>query len=135
MKHSRFTSSFFLAVLLITSSMAIYGCASTASTTPTAQIPTGSYVNQSSRYGVDLKVLDDGAYNTSSPDALIPIQGTYVVTEDQVVFTETQDGHCVDIPGTYNWAFDGKALTFTAVEDQCSLRRIALQSGPWVKQP
>ena len=134
MNNSQFKNSFFLAFILITSSMAISGCAST-SATPTSQITTGTYMNESSRYGVELKLLDDGVYNSSSPNALIPIQGTYVVTEDQVVFTETKDGHCIDIPGTYKWAFNEEALIFTVVEDQCSLRRIALQSGPWAKQP
>ena len=135
MNNSRFTNSFFLAFILITSSLALSGCASNATTTSTAQLTTGIYANPSSRYGVELTFLDDGTYDTSSPNALIPIQGTYVVAEDQIVFTETKDGHCVDIPGTYTWAFDGKAITFTVVEDQCSLRRIALQSGPWAKQP
>jgi hypothetical protein len=135
MKNSRFQDSFFLAFILITASVAVWGCASTASATPPSQITTGTYTNPSSRYGVELKLFEDAIYNTSSPNALIPIQGTYVVADDQVVFTETKDGHCLDIPGTYKWAFDGEALTFTVVEDQCSLRRIALQSGPWVQQP
>jgi hypothetical protein len=135
MKSSRFTNSFFLAFILITASLAVSGCASSLSATPTPQLTTGIYANPSSRYGVELKLLEDGVYTTSSPDALIPIRGTYAAMEDQVVFTETKDGHCIDIPGTYKWAFDGEALTFTVVEDQCSLRRIALQSGPWITQP
>jgi hypothetical protein len=135
MYNTRFTNSFFPAFILITFMLAASGCASNTTATPNAQLATGTYTNQSSRYGVELRLLEDGVYNTSSPNALIPIQGTYVVMEDQVTFTETKDGHCIDIPGTYKWAFDGKALAFTVVEDQCSLRRIALQSGLWEKQP
>jgi hypothetical protein len=135
MNNSRFTNSFFLAFLLITVNAAVSGCGSNASATPTPQLAAGTYANPSSRYGMEVKLLEDGTYTASSPNALIPIQGTYVATEDQIVFTETKDGHCIDIPGTYKWAFDGETLTFTVVEDQCSLRRIALQSGPWITQP
>ena len=36
--------------------------------------------------------------------------------------------------GTYTWSFDGKVLTFEAVNDQCDARR-GTQQGKWTKQP
>lgn len=63
-----------------------------------------------------------------------PVKGTYVVDKDKIVFTQTEGGLCSGVPGTYTWSFDGKALTFAAVDDQCSIRRADWQAGPWMKQ-
>ena len=36
--------------------------------------------------------------------------------------------------GTYTWSFDGKVMTFEAVNDLCDARR-GTQQGKWTKQP
>ena len=135
MNNSRFRNNSLFALIFVACSVMFWGCAGTTSATPASQIATGTYANPTSQNGDELKLLDNGIYNMGSPKTLIPVQGTYVVKENQVVFTETKDGHCTDIAGTYKWSLDGKAITFAAVEDQCSIRRITLESGSWIKQP
>ncbi|HEX6269438.1 MAG TPA: hypothetical protein VFZ43_04335 [Anaerolineales bacterium] len=135
MCKSQLTISFFLTLIMVTVMIVVSGCGSGVGATPAARFTTGIYTNPSSQYGAEMELLEDGTYVSSSPNTLIPVRGTYLVTDDEVVFSETADGHCIEIPGTYKWAFDGKAITFTVVEDQCALRRIALQSGPWARQP
>ncbi len=60
-------------------------------------------------------------------------------TQEQIVFTdESGPASCANTAGqesgTYNWAFEGKQLTLTTVEDKCDARRIITASHPLPKQ-
>jgi beta-lactamase regulating signal transducer with metallopeptidase domain len=59
--------------------------------------------------------------------------GSYTVDGDEFVITDSEEhktqGACAE-PGRYKWEFNGKALVFTKVEDECEGRVMALTSGP-----
>jgi hypothetical protein len=62
-------------------------------------------------------------------------EGLFTLTENRIVFAD-EAGHC---PGgqevsTYQWAFDGKTLTLTSVEDACAYRNLVYASHPWSRQ-
>ncbi len=63
-------------------------------------------------------------------------QGRYTLTEDQIVFAaEKLYGYCPKLEtSTYEWAFDGKALTLTTIEDECNARRFVNSIHPWSRQ-
>jgi len=63
-------------------------------------------------------------------------QGRYTLTEDQIVFAaEKLYGYCPKLEtSTYKWAFDGKALTLTTIEDECNARRFVNSTHPWSRQ-
>src|SRR5512138_555367 len=85
--------------------------------------PTGTFIPPVQRTaGITMVLSEEGTYNFSGPQ-LLPIKGTYTVDKDKIVFTETEGGACAGIAGTYTWTFKDKALTFTPVDDQCSIRR------------
>jgi len=111
--------------------LVVSACRSVTNNEP---FPIGTYAPPVQRTaGIEMVFSKDGTYVMSGPQ-FIPINGTYVLDQDEIVVTDSE-GLCKDIPGTYTWAFDGQALMFTAVEDNCSIRRVDWQAGPWVKQP
>lgn len=76
---------------------------------------------------------EDGSFVMSGPQ-FTPVEGRFTVDQDQIVVTETGTGPCANIPGTYTWKLEGDSLTFVVVDDQCSVRRIDWQAGPWKKK-
>jgi len=68
----------------------------------------------------------------------VVVVGTYTVTGDQIAFSNergiracTEAGMEV---GKYKWAYDGKDLTLTKIEDNCEGRVNALATQSLVKQ-
>lgn len=94
------------------------------------KFPTGTYTGGA----FTLSVGDDGIH-TVSTEGKVVVKGNYVVAKDQITFTDKEgDYACVGQAGTYKWAFDGKALSFTKVEDQCDGRVQGLTAQAWVKK-
>ena len=81
-------------------------------------------------YTMEYKV--DGTYHTTSK--YIDADGVYTVSGDQITI---QDDYtpCKDVVGTYTWAHDGEALTFTVIDDECTDRRNVVGRGQWLKKP
>lgn len=52
-----------------------------------------------------------------------------MLTDRQGRYACTESG-----PGKYKWQYDGKALTFTKIEDECEGRAHALTGQPLVKK-
>ena len=105
---------------------------------PAPQLPLalGTYTNEKTFHGSEtLTLLDGSRYTELVPEAGRLIKGNLTLTSDQVTFTETEGGVCTGTPGTYTWAFDGKTLTFTNIQDDCLPRSGDHPSGPWIKQP
>jgi hypothetical protein len=74
----------------------------------------------------------DGTYHTTSQ--YLDVDGVYTVAGDQIAVQEDYVP-CKDIVGTYTWAYDGEALTFTEVDDKCTDRRNVVGRGRWLKKP
>ena len=74
----------------------------------------------------------DGSYHSTSK--WTDINGVYTVTGNQIVIQEDYVP-CKDIVGTYTWTYDGQALSFTVVDDQCRDRRVVVDRGQWLKKP
>lgn len=107
-------------------------------TQPAPQLPLalGTYTNEKTLDGPEkLTLLDGGSYTQIVTDYGRLIEGTWTLAPDHVTFTETKGGDCSGVQGAYTWAFDGKALTFTKVQDDCVPRSRDFPSGPWIKQP
>jgi hypothetical protein len=74
----------------------------------------------------------DSTYHTTSKYA--NSDGVYTLTGDQIAIQEDYVP-CKDIVGTYTWTYDGEALTFTVVDDECTDRRNVVGRGHWSKKP
>ncbi len=110
------------------------GCSGAAAGAP--QPPLGVYTNPlTTHLSAELTLLHGGRYTLNFKDLHFGTQGTWTSSGDQIVFTETGGGDCTGEQGTYKWVWDGKALTFTSVQDRCFERTDDFQSGPWTKQP
>jgi hypothetical protein len=75
--------------------------------------------------------LPDGTYFTSM--AQMSSRGTYVVADDQIVFTELSPPDCGQ--STYTWSFDGTVLILKTVQAPCGYQSDAWAGGLWIKQP
>ena len=107
------------------------GCGASAAHPPTASMvkaafPTGKFTN--GNWSLDFK--GDGNYIASGPPG--SETGTYRVTGNLVVITCQC---CGEVTGNYTWIYDGKTLTFTAIEDKCSNRLGVVAAGQWLKTP
>jgi len=82
-----------------------------------------------------LTFVGDGSYTVAAEDKIV-VKGTYTVSQDEIAFKDTEGEYaCVqDKPGKYKWKYDGKALTFSKVEDECDGRSQALPVQPFVKK-
>jgi hypothetical protein len=94
------------------------------------KFPTGTFAGGSFTIS-----LGADKVHTVSTEGRVVVKGTYVVEKDQITFTD-QEGEfaCPGQPGKYKWAFDGKSLSFTKVEDNCDGRVQGLTAQPWVKK-
>lgn len=77
----------------------------------------------------------DGKMSVSR-DGEIVVEGVYSVEKDQVTFNDKRGAMaCLDAgPGKFQWKFDGKALTFKLIEDECGGRANALTGQPLNKK-
>jgi hypothetical protein len=87
----------------------------------------------------ELTLADEDRYSFSvywSNSGFETEAGRYTLTEDQIVFAaEKLYGYCPKLEtSTYKWAFDGKALTLTTIEDGCNARRFVNSIHPWSRQ-
>jgi len=95
------------------------------------KFPTGAFVAGE----FTLTFNSDRSYTVSTADKIV-VKGTCEVTNDQIVFKDSEgDFACgADKPGKYKWKYDGKAITFTKIEDECDGRSTALPAQPFVKK-
>ena len=82
-----------------------------------------------------LTFVGDGSYTVAAEDKIV-VKGTYTVEKDEIAFKDSEGEYaCVqDKPGKYKWKYDGKAITFSKVEDECDGRSQALPLQPFVKK-
>jgi hypothetical protein len=120
--------------------------ATTATLEPTKSIvssgfPTGSFQPNHPVHTKILVLKEDGTYQNlgiveEGKTAAEPA-GTYTVSGDHVTFLDSPGAAsvCQKEPGEYTWSFDGSALAFKMVSDECSERKIDLTNSTWAKQP
>jgi len=84
------------------------------------------------KVGYTWEFKSDGTYRSTSK--YTDADGVYTVTGDQIT---VQDDYvpCKDMVGTYTWVYDGEALTFRVVDDDCTDRRNVVGRGHWSKKP
>jgi len=76
----------------------------------------------------------DGSYTVAAEDKVV-VKGTYTATDDEILLKDTEGEYaCVNQPGKYKWKYDGKAITFSKVEDACEGRAQALPAQPFAKK-
>jgi hypothetical protein len=116
--------------------LVLAGCASEPSLTP------GTYTStitreDSTSYGFigewELTLTEENGY-TVSKDGQVDEKGNYTLTQDQIVFDQTEAMFACGGDGTYQWASDGKTLTLTTVEDQCEGRPFTFTTHAWSQQ-
>ncbi len=101
---------------------------------PSGGFPAGSFKADHPAYTKKLLLGADCTYQQAGIIEGDKVLGTYTVSGDHITFTET-DGGCMGQPGEYISSFDGSALVFKMVKDECSFRRVDLTSSTWTKQP
>ena len=130
--HIRIYAYFVPITLLIV--LMVSACSSSGSKSASVSFPAGTYIPPVQRTaGIEMVFSEDGSFVMSGPQ-FTPIKGKYTVDKDKIVITETDAGPCANIPGTYTWKSDSESLTLVVVDDQCSIRRIDWQAGPWKKK-
>ncbi len=77
----------------------------------------------------------DGSHSVSENEKVL-VKGTYTVTKDQIVLTDKEGEYACKgtDAGRYKWKYDGKALTFSKLEDDCEGRINGLTGQPWEKK-
>ena len=95
------------------------------------KFPIGTYVGGS----FTLTFNSDGGHSVSVNEK-VAVKGTYTVTGDQIAFTDKEgEFACTGTEaGKYRWKYDGKALTFSKLEDDCDGRINGLTGQPWEKK-
>lgn len=95
------------------------------------KFPIGTYIGGS----FTLTFNSDGSHSVSGNDKVL-VKGTYTVTKDQIVLTDKEGEYACKgtEPGRYNWKYDGKALSFSKLEDDCGGRINGLTGQPWEKK-
>ena len=101
--------------------------AAPAASVSIGDFPTGSYTYQD--WSWELKA--DGSYVSRDRQGGGE-KGIFTVTGNQI---SLKGDYCGDITGIYAWAYDGTALTFSAVDDKCTDRLDTVVSAKWVKKP
>jgi hypothetical protein len=96
--------------------------------TPEPSFPTGIFTK--ANWTMEFKA--DGSYHAEQ--SMANDDGVYTVTGDQITF-QGDFVPCKGIVGTYTWTYDGTALSFTAVDDECTERRNVTGRGQWLKKP
>jgi hypothetical protein len=118
-----------LGALVLLVSMA---CAVTSASAQ-GEFPTGAYAAGN----LTLTFSGDGKYTVSEKGEVV-VEGTYTVTQDQIVVTDKQGRYACTEPGAsigkYQWKYDGQALTFSKLEDACQGRIGGLTGQPLMKQ-
>ena len=99
-------------------------------TTPAAlgDFPIGNYRNSVVAWTWDFKA--DGSYSAGGLQA--GENGIFTVTGDQI---SLQGDYCKDATGLYIWTYDGTALKFEAIHDECTDRAGVVVSGQWTPRP
>jgi hypothetical protein len=102
-------------------------------TTTLAQdkFPTGSFVGGM----FTLTFNSDGSHTVSAQEKTV-VKGTHTVTQDEIVFTDKEGEYACSeaMKGKYKWKYDGKALTFSKLEDECEGRVNGLTGQPFAKK-
>jgi predicted lipoprotein with Yx(FWY)xxD motif len=95
------------------------------------KFPIGTYVGGS----FTMTFNSDGSHSVSANEKVV-VKRTYTVTQDQIVFTDKEGEYACKgaETGRYNWKYDGKALTFSKLEDDCEGRINGLTGQAWEKK-
>ena len=130
MRTIRFVYPTFL-VILITIAIVLSGCApKPASTMSPSGIQDGTYVIDNNK----LKFQGNHYTVLTTYDQEVS-QGSFLVTGNRIQFTEQDfapECGAQDSPYSYQWSFDGKALTFSNPDDKCLGRITFMTNTPWV---
>ena len=98
-----------------------------------ADFPAGRYKAQDILLSFD----DKGQFQVNN-GAMLEVSGTYSVKEGRIELTDVKGPWaCTDSgqqKGTYDWKFDGTALTFSKVTDGCDDRAKSLVPAAWKRQ-
>jgi hypothetical protein len=107
--------------------------------TTTSAFPTGTFAN---KFGWTWVFTADGRQSFHANTESLGdnyVSGTYTVTGNQVVFSDSAStwGLCIGDAkeGAYTWAYDGKVLSLKILADRCGFREGAATSGTWVIEP
>ena len=121
-----------IAAMVIVLMLTAIGCSPSATSSPpptpgttTPSFPVGIFTS----VGWTWEFKVDGSFVAEGPGE--GEKGTYTVTGNQIVF---KGDYCGDVTGTYTWTFDGKALSFKALDDQCNSRRDVVVRDDWSRK-
>jgi len=100
--------------------------------TPSGPFPVGKFKDElEGDYTVIFEFLPDGTYVFYG--SYMSSKGTYIVADDQIVFTELSPPDCGQ--PTYLWSFDGTVLMLMKVQDACGYHEGVWNGHPWTIQP
>ena len=94
--------------------------------------PTGVYNSTGDNTGLSMEYRADSTVSLTDNTGHEWDRMQYKVSGNQIVFSGGK--YCFPSEGTYSWMFDGKALKFTAVSDNCSDRKGTMVSSDWTKE-
>ena len=99
--------------------------------TPSGPFPVGKFKDELEGYTVIFEFLPDGTYVFYG--SYMSSKGTYIVADDQIVFTELSPPDCGQ--PTYLWSFDETVLILMKVQDACGYHDGVWSGHPWTIQP
>lgn len=124
----------FSLIALTALAVILAGCGGTGSARSTTiqadlgDFPAGNYMNTILAWTLDFKA--DGSYLAGGPQVVE--NGVFTVDGNQISF---KGSYCGDATGIYTWSYDGTALEFEQVHDECLERAGTVVTGKWVERP
>ena len=117
--------------------LAAAGCSPAAAPAPTGNVTALAPGIPDGTYAIDTNKLKfEGSHFTLLTEFDQEIaQGSFVVNGNRVKFSETDfapECGAEYSPYSYQWSFDGKALTFSNPDDKCGSRPDFMMAHPWV---
>lgn len=139
MKHLFVTSLKLISIFVL--ALIATGCSSEPKAFPVGTYAVTFTEADNIRIGTDLMTgtssitfTDTGDFTLSAPKVVI--NGQYTVIGDQVKFEESNPSFpCASEPSyIYQWKLEDDQLTFSAIEDNCFLRTLAMTIHPYEKE-
>ena len=115
-----------LKALLIASAVLLFAATAFAQESKKSDFPIGSYWDGGfiAQFNADGKLF---IYE----DDFLKAEAFYKIDGDKILLTDKNPDSACGGVGKYTWKFDGKALSFTRIKDDCAGRTHHLTSRSW----
>ena len=97
------------------------------------ELKEGTYTSTEKSVDLSIKLYEGNKYKVLMEGETV-VEGNYEIKDNRLIITDKKGSHaCLNNPkATYKWIIKNKKVTLTAVKDECSGRKAALTSHPFI---